>query len=87
MKRHKDDDVIHVYQEEIEGHKSFTVSDGAGLTELATHDVHQRNAFGTPLVCSDLCTLGKSLSHEASFRSGCCLRTLQEVRVAGSCVR
>jgi hypothetical protein len=46
MKRHKDDDVIHVYQEEIEGHKSFTVSDGAGLTELATHDVHQRNAFG-----------------------------------------
>jgi hypothetical protein len=41
VERHDDDDVIHVYQEENEGHQSlsFTVSDGAGLTELATHDV------------------------------------------------
>jgi hypothetical protein len=41
MNRHDDDDVIHVYQEENEGHQSlsFTVSDGAGLTKLATHDV------------------------------------------------
>jgi hypothetical protein len=41
MERHDNDDVIHVYQEEIEGHQSlnFTVSDGAGLAELATHDV------------------------------------------------
>jgi hypothetical protein len=38
MERHKDDDVIDVYQEEIEGHQSFTVSDGAGLAELATRD-------------------------------------------------
>jgi hypothetical protein len=37
--RHDDDDVIHVYQEEIEGHQCFTVSDEAGLVELATHDV------------------------------------------------
>jgi hypothetical protein len=38
---HNDDDVIHVYQEENEGHQSlsFTVSDGAGLTELAIRDV------------------------------------------------
>jgi hypothetical protein len=36
MKRHEDDDV---YSEEIEGHQSFTVSDRAGLTELATGDV------------------------------------------------
>jgi hypothetical protein len=41
MERHDDDDVIHVYQEENEGHQSlsFTVSDGVGLTELATRDV------------------------------------------------
>jgi hypothetical protein len=39
MKRHDDDDVIHVYQEEIEGHQCFTISDGAGLVELATRDV------------------------------------------------
>jgi hypothetical protein len=42
MKRHDDDDdVLHVYQEENEGHQSltFTISDGAGLTELATHDI------------------------------------------------
>jgi hypothetical protein len=41
MERHDDDDVIHVYQEKNEGHQSlsFTVFDGAGLTELATRDV------------------------------------------------
>jgi hypothetical protein len=39
VERHEDDDVVHVYQEEIEGHQSFTVSDGAGLVELATHDI------------------------------------------------
>jgi prephenate dehydratase len=43
MERHDDDDddVIHVYQEENEGHQSlsFTVSDGTWLTELATRDV------------------------------------------------
>jgi hypothetical protein len=31
--------VVHVYQEENEGHQSFTVSDGVRLIELATHDV------------------------------------------------
>jgi hypothetical protein len=31
--RHKDDDVTHFYQEEIEGHQSFMVSDGARLAE------------------------------------------------------
>jgi hypothetical protein len=30
--RHDVDDVVHVYQEEIEGHQSFIVFDGAGLT-------------------------------------------------------
>jgi hypothetical protein len=41
VERHIDDDVIHVYQEENEGHQSlsFTVSDGVGLAELATRDV------------------------------------------------
>jgi hypothetical protein len=41
MERHNDDDVVHVYQEENEGDQGlcFTVSDGAGLTKLATHDV------------------------------------------------
>jgi hypothetical protein len=41
VERHDDDDddVIDVYQEEIEGHQSFMVSDGAGLTELATRNV------------------------------------------------
>jgi hypothetical protein len=41
VERHDDDDVIHVYQEENEGHQSlsFTIFDGAGLTELATRDV------------------------------------------------
>jgi hypothetical protein len=28
VERHEDDYVIHVYQEEIEGHQSFTISDG-----------------------------------------------------------
>jgi hypothetical protein len=43
IERHDDDDddVIHVYQEENEGHQSlsFTVSNGTGLIELATRDV------------------------------------------------
>jgi hypothetical protein len=41
MKRHDDDDVIHVYQEENKGHQclSFTVSNRASLIELATRDV------------------------------------------------
>jgi hypothetical protein len=41
MERHNDDDVVHVYQEENEGHQSisFTVSDRAGLIELVTRDV------------------------------------------------
>jgi hypothetical protein len=41
MERHNNDDVIHVYQEENEGHQSlsFTISDGAGLAELVTCDV------------------------------------------------
>jgi hypothetical protein len=41
MERHDDDDVVHVSQEENEGHQSlsFTISDGVGLTELATCDV------------------------------------------------
>jgi hypothetical protein len=41
MERHDDDDVIRDYQEETEGRQSlsFTISDGAGLAELATRDV------------------------------------------------
>ena len=39
MERHEDDDFINVYQEEIEGCQSFTVSDGTGLEELATRNV------------------------------------------------
>jgi hypothetical protein len=39
MKRHDDDDVIHIYQEEIKGHQSFIVPDRAGHTELATRDI------------------------------------------------
>jgi hypothetical protein len=41
VERLDDDDVIHIYQEENEGHQSlsFTVSDRAGLAELATRDV------------------------------------------------
>jgi hypothetical protein len=35
VERHNDDDVVPVYQEENEGHQSlsFTISDGAVLTE------------------------------------------------------
>jgi hypothetical protein len=32
VERHDDDDVIDVYQEEIEGHQSFTISNGVGVT-------------------------------------------------------
>jgi hypothetical protein len=41
MERHNDDDVVYVHQEENEGHQSlsFTISDRAKPTELATHDV------------------------------------------------
>jgi hypothetical protein len=41
VKRHDDDYVIHVYQEENERHQSlsFTIFDGAGLTKLASRDV------------------------------------------------
>jgi hypothetical protein len=38
MERRDDDDVVHVYQEEIEGHQSFIVYDRSGLAELATRD-------------------------------------------------
>jgi hypothetical protein len=38
VERHEDDDAIDIYQEEIEGHQSFTVSDGAWLAELATQN-------------------------------------------------
>jgi hypothetical protein len=36
IERHEDDDI---YQEEIEEHKNFTVSDRAGLIELAAGDI------------------------------------------------
>jgi hypothetical protein len=41
MERHDDDDIVHVYQDENEGHQSlsFIVSDGVGVTKLATGDV------------------------------------------------
>jgi hypothetical protein len=41
IKKHDDGDVIHVYKEEKKGHQSpsFTVSDGAGIAELATRDI------------------------------------------------
>jgi hypothetical protein len=41
IERHDDDDVIHVYQEDNEGHQSlsFTLSDRMRLTALATRDV------------------------------------------------
>jgi hypothetical protein len=41
VERHDDDDIVHVYQEENEGHQSlsFIVSNGAGLAELATPNV------------------------------------------------
>jgi hypothetical protein len=32
VERHDDDDAVDVYQEEIEGHQSFTISNGAGVT-------------------------------------------------------
>jgi hypothetical protein len=48
VKRYKDDDVIDVYQEEIKEHQSFTISDGAGLAELATHDVELKEEEPNP---------------------------------------
>jgi hypothetical protein len=41
VERHDDDDVVHDYQEENEGHQSlsFTVSNRVGLAELAARDV------------------------------------------------
>jgi hypothetical protein len=39
VERHNDDGVLHVYQEEIEGHHHFTISNGARLAELGTCDV------------------------------------------------
>jgi hypothetical protein len=39
VERHDDDDVVHVYQEEIERHQSFTVLDRAEHAELATRDI------------------------------------------------
>jgi hypothetical protein len=41
MERDDNDDDVHVYQEENEGHQSlsFTISDEAGLTKLVTCDV------------------------------------------------
>jgi hypothetical protein len=38
-KERHEDDIIDVYQEEIRGHQSFMVPDGARLTELATCDI------------------------------------------------
>jgi hypothetical protein len=37
MERHDDDDVIHVYEKENEGHQSlsFTISDGAGHSRIS----------------------------------------------------
>jgi hypothetical protein len=35
VERHEDDDVVHVYQEEIEGHQSFMVSDGRGTRRIS----------------------------------------------------
>ncbi len=49
VERHDDDDVIHIYQEEIEGPQSFTVSDGVGLTELAKCDVELMEEEQGPL--------------------------------------
>jgi hypothetical protein len=54
MERHEDDDVVHVYQEENEGHQSliFIVSGGVGLTELATRDAELINEeSGTSKKC------------------------------------
>jgi hypothetical protein len=51
VERHDDDDVIHVYQEENEGHQSISLSvfDGAGLAELATRDVELMEEEPGPL--------------------------------------
>jgi hypothetical protein len=51
VERHNDDDIIHVYQEENDGHQSlsFTVFDGAGLTELATRDLELMKEEPDPL--------------------------------------
>jgi hypothetical protein len=51
LERHGDGDVIHVYEEENDGHQSlsFIVSDGARLTELATHDVELMEEEPDPL--------------------------------------
>jgi hypothetical protein len=38
MERHEDDDVD-VYQEEIEGHQGFTVSNEAGHADICTCDI------------------------------------------------
>jgi hypothetical protein len=48
VERHEDNDVVHVYQEEIEEHQSFTVSNRAGLTELATRDVELMEEESSP---------------------------------------
>jgi hypothetical protein len=51
MERHDDGDIVHVYQEENEGHQSlsFTISNGAELTELATRDVELMEKEPSPL--------------------------------------
>jgi hypothetical protein len=51
VERHDDDDVIHVYQEENEGHQSISLSvfDGAGLAELAARDVELMEEEPGPL--------------------------------------
>jgi hypothetical protein len=51
MERHDDGDIVHVYQEENEGHQSlsFTISNGAELTELATRDVELMEKEPGPL--------------------------------------
>jgi hypothetical protein len=61
VERHDNDDFIHVYQEENGGQQSlsFTISDGAGLAELATRDVELMEEEPDP---SKKC-LRKSMSH------------------------
>jgi hypothetical protein len=51
MERYYDDDAVHIYQEENEGHQSlsFIVSDGVGLAELATRDVELMEEEPGPL--------------------------------------
>jgi hypothetical protein len=51
MERHDNDDGVHVYQEENEGHQSlsFTVSDGVRLTELATREIELMEEEPDPL--------------------------------------